>query len=508
MRTYSIDRIIAQWPMPSVSDTAGNTADDKPRNPFTGRLDIVALLEKTKEAGQWDANMTLAIAAMIGAKWTNEQILLSCKSYIREGHTLEEVREKVKYARGRFDKSDPNAAADEREWHDPQPLFASVTPKPYPMGALPAVIRDAVQETVGFSQFPPAMAACSALSVLSLAGQSLADVRRDEKLEGPTSLYLLVVAKSGERKTSADTFFMTTVYAFDKRMREENKSPLAKYRADVEIYEAKKQGLKARLSAAEKSGKSTIGAENDIRTLEFNAPKPLLFPQLIYTDATPEALGSGLSEKWPSAGVISAEAGIVFGSHGMGKDSVMRNLALLNTLWDGKPFKVDRTVAKSYILEGARLSMGLAVQAGTVRAFFENCKGLARDTGFAARFMMACRKSTQGTRFYTTPPSGWPCLAAFHRRIETMLCQIPQIEGNSLVLPMLEFSAKAKAQWIKFHDDVERELAPGGEMTETRDVASKAADNVARLAALFHLFEQGSPTGQIGSEHIVCLLQL
>ena len=393
-------------------------------------------------------------------------------------------------------------APETNGWPEPLSLLASTKPEPYPLDALPCKIRDAVQETVGFAQYPVALAACSALSVLSLAGQALADVRRDEKLDGATSLYFLVIAESGERKTSADNFYMTAVYDFDKRMREENKEPLAKYRADLEIFDATRQGLKARLAAAKKKGNSDIGAENELRSLEVKAPKPPLFPQIVYSDATPEALGIGLAEKWPSAGVISAEAGIVFGSHGMGKDSVMRNLALLNTLWDGKTFKVDRTVAKSYILEGARLSMGLAVQAGTVRAFFENCKGLARDTGFAARFLIAWPESTQGTRFYIEPPTGWPCLAAFHRRIDAMLSQTPQIEGNGLVLPMLELSPEAKAKWIKFHDDVERELAPNGEMTETRDVASKAADNVARLAALFHLFEQGSPTGQIGAEHI------
>ncbi|MBA2410552.1 MAG: DUF3987 domain-containing protein [Gammaproteobacteria bacterium] len=38
-------------------------------------------------------------------------------------------------------------------------------------------------------------------------------------------------------------------------------------------------------------------------------------------------------------------------------------------------------------------------------------------------------------------------------------------------------------------------------MAETRDVASKAADNVARLAALFHIFEHGA-SGDISAEHI------
>jgi hypothetical protein len=33
--------------------------------------------------------------------------------------------------------------------------------------------------------------------------------------------------------------------------------------------------------------------------------------------------------------------------------------------------------------------LGLAVQPETVRAFFEDSRGLARGTGFAARFLIA-----------------------------------------------------------------------------------------------------------------------
>ena len=61
---------------------------------------------------------------------------------------------------------------------------------------------------VGFVQCPPALAACSALSALSLAGQALADVQRADELKGPTSLYLLAVAESGERKTTCDSLFL------------------------------------------------------------------------------------------------------------------------------------------------------------------------------------------------------------------------------------------------------------------------------------------------------------
>jgi putative DNA primase/helicase len=53
---------------------------------------------------------------------------------------------------------------------------------------------------------------------------------------------------------------------------------------------------------------------------------------------------------------------------------------------------------------------------------------------------------------------------------------------------MLTFTPVAKASWVVFHDVLEGELRSGGELYDVRDVASKTADNAARLAALFHIF--------------------
>ena len=52
-------------------------------------------------------------------------------------------------------------------------------------------------------------------------------------------------------------------------------------------------------------------------------------------------------------------------------------------------------------------------------------------------------------------------------------------------------SPGAKAAWISYHDAIESQLASGGELYDVRDVASKSADNAARLAALFQIFEHG-----------------
>jgi len=69
---------------------------------------------------------------------------------------------------------------------------------------------------------------------------------------------------------------------------------------------------------------------------------------LIYGNATPEALKWNLAKGWPSGGVVSSEAGLVFGAHGMGKDSILRNLATLNQLWDGMDIATERRTTESF----------------------------------------------------------------------------------------------------------------------------------------------------------------
>ena len=181
----------------------------------------------------------------------------------------------------------------------------------------------------------------------------------------------------------------------------------------------------------------------------------------------------------------------------MGKDSVMRNLGLLNVLWDGGSHSVGRRSSESFTVKGARLTVALQIQEPTLREFFTRSGALARGTGFLARFLVAWPESTQGQRPFTDPPANWPHLAAFHQRIATILNQpAPIDEDGALTPPMLPLTPKAKAAWVEYHNKIESELSSGRELYDLRDVASKSADNAARLAALFQMFEgAGSAIG-------------
>ncbi|RDK04484.1 YfjI family protein [Paraburkholderia lacunae] len=383
------------------------------------------------------------------------------------------------------------------EWPTPQPLTVSIEPLEYPVEALPLCIRAAVEEVCGFVQAPLPMVASSAIAALSLSIQALVDVERAGRLAGPASLFMLTIAESGERKSTSDAFFTAAVREYQSEQQELFTPVLKNFKADIQAWEAKVGGIKEKIKQEAKSRKSTVTLEADLRDIENDKPEPPRVPRLIYADVTPEALAFSLAKQWPSGGVVSAEAGIVFGSHGMGPDSVMRNLAMLNQLWDGNTLTIDRRTSDSYAVHGARLTVALQVQEATFRSFFKKTGTLARGTGFMARFLMAWPQSTQGTRLFKEAPEQWPHMAMFNQRIgEILRTPVPMDDDGHLQPQMLTLSPDAKVAWIAFHDAVEVQLLDGGDLHDVRDVASKSADNAARLAALFHVFS--GATGPIG----------
>lgn len=386
-------------------------------------------------------------------------------------------------------------------WPELQPLIAHTEAQDYPIDALPPLIRCAVMEVCGFVKAPVPLVAMSALAALSVAIQAHTDVQRDIKLEGPCGLFLCGIADSGERKTSCDGYFTKAIHDYQDREREKAKPLIQAYETDLDVWKSKRGGIQEKIKSLAKEGKPTNLLESQLHELDRDKPKAPRVPRLIYSDATPEALASNLVNGWPSGGVFSNEGGIVLGGHAMNKDVAMRNMARLNKLWDGTVAASEGITTESYGDTTARLTMSLQVQEPTLRAFFDNTKGLARGTGFLARFLVAWPTSTMGTRMFTPPPDGWPALAAFNARLTAVLDRTAPVDEDGMLTPaMLTLAPDAKAAWVTFHDAIEAELKTGGELYDLRDVGSKAADNVARMAALFHVF-----AGSIGPADFDCV---
>ena len=289
---------------------------------------------------------------------------------------------------------------------------------------------------------------------------------------------------------------------FEREAEKKAEPALKDYRARMAAWEAKREGL---LKAIQKAGRDGIELgssldEQALIKLQHQMPEEPPVPRLLYTDATTEALAYSLTHSWPSAGLVSSEAGAVFGGHAMSTDTVVRNLALLNQLWDGADFSVDRRTKESFHVRNVRLTIGLQVQPAVIHKFMDGHGAISRGQGFLARCLLSCPKSTQGTRIAKDPPSRTPGLDAFCQRLRDLLeMPLPRNKEKELEPPALYLAPKAHECWKDYANRTERRLL--GDLQGLRDVGSKAAENVARLAAAMHMFEQGDAR-DIGEEHI------
>jgi putative DNA primase/helicase len=163
------------------------------------------------------------------------------------------------------------------------------------------------------------------------------------------------------------------------------------YQAMLKAWEAKHNGIANAIKDATKKGRDTKDLERRLIDIEKEKPQPPKVQRLVYNDATPEALIHKLAKTYPAGGVISSEAGIVFGGHGMSKETIMRNLATFNSLWDGLTYRSDRQSVESCTLRGARLTVALQVQKTVILEFFDRAKDLPRGSGFLARYRHKAR---------------------------------------------------------------------------------------------------------------------
>ena len=130
------------------------------------------------------------------------------------------------------------------EWSEPDELSAIGEHKEYPVGAFPDDVANAILEVTEHGKMPTAIAAGSALSAMSVAIQSLADVARDSRLIGPCSLSMLVIAESGERKSTADRVMAAPLKEWEVSRRKEMEPEIQKARAKYSAWQAKIEGAK------------------------------------------------------------------------------------------------------------------------------------------------------------------------------------------------------------------------------------------------------------------------
>ncbi|NMM38573.1 MAG: DUF3987 domain-containing protein [Glaciimonas sp.] len=363
-----------------------------------------------------------------------------------------------------------------------------------PIDALPSIIRNTVLAVQAETKAPVALVLSVVLGVVSLTCQNSINVRRPNMPASSCSLNVLIIALSGERKSAVTNLVLQAVREFMEREAQKSKLKLFDYEAK---FAAWKIGHAVILASIEKHEKKYESNEQlTLRLSDHLAKEPQkpLILKLIYNDATPEALLHGLSE-WPSAGLISDEASGVLNGR------VVNDMGLLNKLWDGTTQSIERRGAGITVIKEPRLTTMLAIQDSLMMQFLDSRGDQARGSGLLARNLITRPDSTQGTRFIGYQPQPPQNFVKFHARVTEILNKNARdMEGDNFIRDTLGFMPDAEYHWVQNYNTIELAMAPGGYFTDIKEYAAKIAENIARMAALFHYFEGGK--GDISFEMV------
>ena len=359
-------------------------------------------------------------------------------------------------------------------------------PSKYPLDALPACLRNAVTAVYLDLKAPVPLVANAALAALSLACQGHNKVASPSGGTGSVSLYFLTVAESGERKTSVEKMFTRCITDFESQHMVAAEKACQTYKCDLELWKQTKKRLQTQLVKSQANGTPDLEIDERLKAHLSKFPSRPKRPRFIYADATPGALLQGLHEDLPSAGLFSSEGAIILDG------AAVRNVPALNQLWDAaSSIRVDRVRSESYSLVDARLTMSIMIQPDLLRRFLGRKNGEARASGLLARMLIAYPSTTQGYRFLNDDPKHYyPSLRIFNEKIKMMLEKYYFDESKGQNTPAtVKFSVQAAREWCEFYNGLESQLKPNGYLSDVRDHASKIAENMVRMAALFHLIE-------------------
>jgi hypothetical protein len=363
---------------------------------------------------------------------------------------------------------------------EPLPLFPPLPPaEPYPVDALGPVLSSAAAAIARKVQVPPAMAAQSVLAAAALAAQGHADVLLPYGQPRPLSLYLVTVAASGDRKSTADNEALWPIRKHEKALKE-------RHDAEHETWVIAQASWNAERKKIE--GDKKLNYESRKRELEVLGPEPAkpLYPFLTAADPTIE----GLVKAWPNApgalGIFTSEGGQFSNGYGMSQENRLKTAAACSEIWDGHPIKRVRAADGVSILRGRRLSMHLMIQPDAAAGFLSDA--VLRDQGLLSRVLVAAPDSLAGRRLYRdTDPADEAAIKAYGARLLSLLEKPwPLVNGkaNELDPRPLAMSASCAGKWRAFFDHVESQSGPGQDLSGIRDFAAKAAEHAARIAGV------------------------
>lgn len=351
-------------------------------------------------------------------------------------------------------------------------------------------------------QVPIEMAMAALLGAIATPCQGRYDVELPYGSRKPLSLAILISAISGDRKSALLDHVMSPIRKVEREQRRQHEQLMENYQAERSQWLSEKQAITKAIYRKKTKGASTKKETQELQDHYALMPnRPRRFA-LLYEDTTAEALFQGLADELPTASLITDEG------HTALQSPMFRALGKLNTLWSGGSAIVSRASKEEISLENVRLSMLLMVQPGVLEEYMQKTGAQARESGLWGRFLVCAPQSMQGGRFIDPNMlEQWEAWEQASERLTTLtrknleIAHTPHMERE-----VVRFSESARQAWVKVYNEIEAEMAPGRRYAGCGDHASKLAENIARVAALLHLFENEDE--EIGLKNLILAIDI
>jgi Protein of unknown function (DUF3987) len=384
----------------------------------------------------------------------------------------------------------------------PVPLIRPTEPAaPYPIDALGPILGPAARAIMEHVQVPDALAAHAVLGFGALAAQAHANVQTLGGLR-PLSLFLLSVADSGERKTSADALAGIPVHEHRALM-------VTAYKTALHEHEAAHEGHKMRVREAKEGAGTPADLERTLMEIR-EAPAPRK-PWFIVSEPTAEGLVISLRDGQLSQALATDEAGQFLGGHAMTEESELRTITLLSRLWDGSPIDRVRATDKEHTtLFGRRLAVHLMAQPDVAARMLG--RPIYKGQGMLARFLICAPASRIGTRMHdgsAIDPRDDQRLRRYWHALRQLLERQPleDAELGGLSPPCLALSPEARTILIAGYNEMESAQNDDGALVTIREFSSKAAEHACRIAGVLTLLENPDAP-MVSVESIASALEL
>lgn len=329
------------------------------------------------------------------------------------------------------------------------------------------LIKSAVNEVVNNTQVPIELAITCALAAATVVTQGLIDVRLPTNNVVPVSLMMMLIAKSGERKTSVEKKFFDAIRRFERDLISQHDEKLKSWSIEHGIWVIKQRALKVKIGKMTASGEDSAKVEVEWAELIRSEPQKPIAPKIIYEDSTSQALFHGLNYSSRDAALVSSEGGSIMDG------GAFSDLSKLNSIWSGSDITVDRKTSDSYMVSNARLLTFVMVQPSVISKFIKRRGDQAKGSGLMARFICCKARSTQGQRVITNGTSSNESLAKYEQRVHELLVdKYRSTRPDDNNREVICFSSEAQLAWLDYFNYIERRIRPGGLYESAGDHAS------------------------------------